>query len=103
MKIRPMTKDDISSLTLEAEWHRERYESMLKDGNPAWVLEHESEPLCAYGVVMLWPGVGEGWISLIKVRDLGMMIRILRAHIEQDIERLGLRRLHAIVKDSFCK
>lgn len=99
-----MTIEDISSVEVEAEWHRERYAKMLQDGNPAWILEDERGPLCAYGVVILWPGVGEGWFSLIAVRDLGMMIRVLQAHLEQDIMKsFGLRRLHAIIKETFCK
>ena len=98
-----MTIEDVDSLTFEVEWHRERYESMLKDKQPAWVLEDEKGPLCAYGVVLLWPGVGEGWISLIAVRNLKMMLLVLRAHIKQDIQRLPLKRLHAVIKRNFCK
>lgn len=54
-------------------------------------------PVFAGGVIILWPGVGEGWLHLSKWFELHPFsaFKIVRAQMHRIIDDYGLRRVQA--------
>lgn len=97
--VRNMTIEDIKILPLEADWMRDRYSMYLESGiGPAFIMEDETGPLCAFGCAFLWDGVAEAWFNLIAKRKTITIIRTAKKYLDNKMIELNIRRLHAMVK-----
>lgn len=101
---RPMTIDDIPMLVLEHEWLREVYYDYFDQGRgPAWVLEDDEGMIACFGAAILWDGVCEVWISLIRKDRNITVIRKVKRFLEEQGKRFGVRRFHATISDEVGK
>ena len=99
-----MTIDDIQLLKLEADWMYDRYRMYLHAGTgPAWIMDDDGGPLCAFGAAFLWDGVCEVWFNLIKKDKIKSQLRIIKAILNEQGRHYHVTRYQATVKESFCK
>jgi len=102
MNVRKMTIADIEYLNLEADWMKGRYESYLNaQTGPAWILEDESGPLCAFGAAFFWEGVAEVWFNLISRRKIFSQIKIARQYLDEQTKIFKAHRVFATTKCDF--
>lgn len=101
INIRKLTTDDVPKLNLKAAWIEQMYIKYLSDEVPAWMVEDENGPLCAFGGTQLWPGVGEVWFNLIRKERVFTIIRIAKKYLRDQARKHGIRRLHATVNAEF--
>ncbi len=79
-----------------------RGESRIAD-NPAWTLLYQGRPVACGGVIELWPGVGEVWLTinpLIAERTLTLFRQMVRKRREL-VEDFGFNRLQAVIRADF--
>jgi len=99
MSVRKMTIADIAVLKLPEQWMRDRYEMYLDAGTgPAWIMEDNGRPLCAFGAAFLWDGVCEVWFNLIEKTNTIGQIRAAKRYLLEQGKKYKVRRFHATIK-----
>jgi hypothetical protein len=112
--IRPMTIADVELLKFKEDWMADRYRQAIQANvGPAFIMEDESGPLCAFGAAIIWngmwcggaagntKGVCEAWYVLIDKRKILSQMKEVRKCIVGEAKRLGLHRVQATVKKDF--
>lgn len=95
-----MTTEDIPYLKLEQESLRDVFYDFFDQGRgPAWVLEDEDGMIACFGASILWDGVCEVWISIIRTDRTITVIRNVKRFLEEQGKRFGVRRFHATISD----
>lgn len=98
LNTRLFTIDDIDLLGLDTEFLRNKYVMYLKnEEGPAWLIENEDGPICAFGGVIMWEGVAEIWFNLINETDTFLAIRRIKRMIPAMMDKFGAWRLYATV------
>lgn len=102
--IRKMTIDDIASLNFEADWMKDRYKLYLeRETGPAWIMEDDKGPLCAFGAAFLWDGVCEVWFNLIRRERTVRQILAARRYLKEQGVIYRVKRFQATIKCDFKK
>ena len=114
INIRPMTVSDIDALGFDEQWIRTRYKQYIEAGvGPAWFVEDDVGPLCAFGAAIYWnnmwcggveesiSGVCEVWYILITKRKILSQMKALKSYIVEQAGNYGVHRIQAITKKDF--
>ncbi len=91
-----MTIADVKYLKLKEDWMVEMHERYLNaDIGPAWIMEDENGPLCAFGAAFLWTGVCETWFHLIRKDKIFTVVRTGMKYLTEQGKKFGVRRYEA--------
>jgi L-amino acid N-acyltransferase YncA len=97
-----MTVDDLDLVA--EDWQRALYRDMLvKKLGPAFVIEDEEGVVCLGGAVIIWPGVAEAWLRLIRVSHAISLIKELRRLMLVGAKHFKLWRIQACIESKFEK
>lgn len=89
-----MTVQDLEYINGE----RPKYEAVIvNDLGPALVIEDEKGPLCFVVAVIIWPGVAEMSLQMVRKEHLVGLLKRLRWLMKRTVEHCGLWRLQATV------
>jgi hypothetical protein len=98
INIREMTISDIGLLDIKDQWLVEKYIRYLQSNvGPAWIMEDEKGPLCAFGGAILWAGVGEIWYRLIRRDKIKSQIEKAKKLLEEQGKLYNIRRFYGTV------
>lgn len=114
MSVRPLATDDIKLLKLPEQWMVDRYKQYIEANvGPAWIVEDESGPLCAFGGAIYWNGmwcggianningVCEVWYILIDKRKVLSQMKEVKKYLIEQAKKLGIHRVQAVTKVGF--
>ena len=99
---RPMVMSDIDSLKLEFDWMKDRYRLYLESQcGPAWIMEDENGPICAFGAAFQWDGVCEVWFNIARMVHTITQVRTIKRHLDEHEETYSVKRYWATIKCNF--
>ena len=85
-------------------YERQLYAGMLRqDLGPALVIEDDEGVLCLCGAIIIWPGVAEIWLKLVRKDHLLSVLKELRRLLRLGVKKFRVRRLQACVEKGFDK
>ncbi len=100
--LREMKIEDIKLLKFDEAWKKVAYERYLEaQTGPAWIMEVEGKPVCAFGAAFLWTGVCEVWYHLIEKVATISQIRTIRRYLDEESKKQNVKRMHAMIRCDF--
>lgn len=76
-----------------------RFATQKEQGGPAFTAMLDNKILGCAGIILLWPGVGQAWVSFGKeIEGYGVwMSRMVKAILRDSIRTFQLHRIEAVV------